>query len=149
MGIQVSSIVFDIKKFAIHESPGIRTTIFLRGCPLSCWWCHNPESQQLEPQKYLTGPNSQEIIGKTMNVAEVMNENLKDRIFYDESNGGVTFSGGESFMQLKYLAKLLDECKNESHKKYTEIDNQLILNNLVRFIEIHHNIHIRIPIYLT
>ncbi|MHA1887959.1 MAG: glycyl-radical enzyme activating protein [Promethearchaeota archaeon] len=183
MGNQLSGIVFDIKKFAIHDGPGIRTTIFLKGCPLSCWWCHNPESQQLEPQKYLTGPNFQEIIGKTMNVAEVMNEILKDRIFYDESDGGVTFSGGEPFMQPKYLAKLLDECKkqglhtvvdtsgyvsweilepmlsnidlflydlklidNESHKKYTGVDNHEILNNLIRLIENHQNVHIRIPI---
>ena len=53
LGIGNSGIIFDIKKFAIHDGPGIRTTIFFKGCPLTCWWCHNPESQNFKPENFI------------------------------------------------------------------------------------------------
>lgn len=117
-----SGLVFDIKKFALHDGPGIRTTIFLKGCPLNCWWCHNPEGINPEPEEmvkssihpFLAAPESREIIGKQMTVKEVMAEIKKDWIFYEESGeGGVTFSGGEPLMQPLFLEKLLDACKKE------------------------------------
>ncbi len=116
-----SGIIFDIKKFAIHDGPGIRTTIFLKGCSLICWWCHNPESQKLEPELILKSKgsidnqlaDSMETIGKEITVDEVLEEIEKDKIFYDESGGGVTFSGGEALMQPEFLISLLQMCKEK------------------------------------
>ena len=145
--------IFDIKKFALHDGPGIRTTVFFKGCPLSCWWCHNPESISRATQRLYrqdrcigcracedacpegaiqaseAGPlwNSSnckfcgicaricpseavELVGKTMTVAEVVAEIAKDTVFYDESRGGVTFSGGEPLMQPAFLMALLKAC---------------------------------------
>jgi pyruvate formate lyase activating enzyme len=106
MGNRITGVIFDIKKYALHDGPGIRTTIFLKGCPLSCWWCHNPESQNLGID---TLPN--ETIGCEMTVEEVMGEIEKDLLFYDESGGGVTFSGGEPLIQPRFLYYLLSACK--------------------------------------
>lgn len=121
---QMKGTIFDIKKYSIHDGPGIRTTVFLKGCPLTCWWCHNPESQNRKPdivpagitkrkfhQKYKI---NKELIGMQMTVDEVMKEIRKDVIFYDESRGGVTFSGGEPLFQPDFLHQLLLACKNEN-----------------------------------
>jgi len=116
-------IIFNIQRFAIHDGPGIRTTVFFKGCPLRCWWCHNPESHKILPEKY-EGCNprrgfdhnfstDKDEVGKEFSVDELMNEILKDRIFYDESDGGVTFSGGEPLMQPDFLNEVLKECKSE------------------------------------
>jgi len=152
-----NGVVFDIKKFAIDDGPGIRTTIFFKGCPLRCWWCHNPEGQEsglelmyrrnrcvecgvcvkncpkgaiLSVDKQvsvdrklcsLCGRCFQEcptdaltIVGKKTTVEEVMKEIDRDLIFYEESEGGVTFSGGEPLLQLDFLDALLKECKNKN-----------------------------------
>jgi pyruvate formate lyase activating enzyme len=148
-------IVFDIKHYAIHDGPGIRTTVFLKGCPLDCPWCHNPESKSMETEfmwiqdrcigcgacveacqsgaiTFNIGPVIDETkcvkcsqcveacytealkqVGVEMSVAEVMAEIEKDRIFHDESGGGVTFSGGEPIAQPEFLKKLLVECKRK------------------------------------
>ena len=146
--------VFNIMKYAVHDGPGIRTTVFLKGCPLNCWWCHNPESQELKPQltffpnrcigcmdcisackenaitvvngTIVTDLNkcknngdctlvcfaeAREMAGKSMSVDEVVKEVLKDKVFYDESGGGVTFSGGEPLMQSSFLLEVLKELK--------------------------------------
>lgn len=156
-------IVFNIQKYSLHDGPGIRTTIFLKSCPLNCWWCHNPESKRLEKQVIFTKKrcigcatcvskcqeyaidlikenniidkekcndcgictevcptNAIELIGKEMTVSEVMKEIEKDRVFYEESKGGVTFSGGEPLMQDKFLYELLKECKRK--KIHTTVD---------------------------
>ena len=113
----VDGIVFKVKKYALHDGPGIRTTIFLKGCPLRCWWCHNPEGQRPEPEPMplaLAGRN--EIVGRRWTVAALMAQIEKDRIFYDESCGGATFSGGEPLAQPEFLAALLDAChRREIH----------------------------------
>ncbi len=101
--------IFDIKRFAIHDGPGIRTTVFFKGCPLSCWWCHNPESQLMLPQVSVGGVTSR-TVGKKTTVVEVLKEIEKETIFFDESGGGVTFSGGEPLMQPVFLEALLDSC---------------------------------------
>ncbi len=149
-----TGIVFDIKKFSIHDGPGIRTTIFLKGCPLSCWWCHNPEGQAMEPELLLRSERcigcgacletcehgaisqdgeqivtdracctacgacvevcyagAREIVGREVTVAEVMDEIERDIAFYDQSGGGVTFSGGEPLTQPTFLCQLLQACK--------------------------------------
>jgi pyruvate formate lyase activating enzyme len=117
--------VFDIKKFAIHDGPGIRTTIFFTGCPLKCWWCHNPEAILLNGNnfgndKYSHSGTNQYKKVKEYSVDSLLNEILKDRIFYDESGGGVTFSGGEPLVQLDFLNEILIKCKDEN--LHTTID---------------------------
>ena len=113
-------IIFDIKGFAVHDGPGIRTTVFFKGCPLKCQWCHNPESIDPKPQKIVKQITldektfeQTEIIGKEMSVSEVMTEILKDKVFFEQSDGGVTISGGEPLLQFDFLKELLLECKKE------------------------------------
>jgi pyruvate formate lyase activating enzyme len=116
-------IIFNILRFAIHDGPGIRTTVFFKGCPLRCWWCHNPESHEILSEK-IDGCNvrrgfdqsfsmDKDDIGKEFSVDELMNEILKDRVFYEESFGGVTFSGGEPLMQPEFLIETLKVCKSQ------------------------------------
>jgi pyruvate formate lyase activating enzyme len=112
----MDGIVFKIKKYALHDGPGIRTTVFFKGCPLRCWWCHNPEGQRFEPEhipfKATAGlAGRTEIAGRRWTVAALMSEIEKDRIFYDESGGGATFSGGEPLAQPEFLGAMLDECR--------------------------------------
>jgi len=155
-------VVFDIKRYAIHDGPGIRTTVFLKGCPLGCRWCHNPESRRAEPEigvrwsrclrcgacveacpvgavvmegRPTEGASvgrpvtmlelcvrcgacveacpagARELIGRQMTVGQVMAEVEKDVLVYDESGGGVTFSGGEPLAQAAFLMGLLGACR--------------------------------------
>ena len=113
-------IIFDIKHYAIHDGPGIRTTVFLKGCPLRCCWCHNPESQNTEIQsvtreRKLDGKTytEKENIGYHISAQDLMKELKKDIIFFEQSGGGVTFSGGEPLMQADFLAEILKLCKQE------------------------------------
>ena len=110
--------IFKIKRYALHDGPGIRTTVFLKGCPLSCPWCHNPEGIDPQPQQMgrrsaaeTIGETAGETVGQVLDVAAVMETVEKDRLFYDESGGGVTFSGGEPLHQPQFLEALLADCK--------------------------------------
>ena len=149
-----SGTIFDIKHFSTHDGPGIRTTVFLKGCPLACLWCHNPESQSPRPELLLR-PNlciaclacleacpqeaifldrdflitdrdrcdlcgvcvevchsgAREISGYEISVTELMKEIRKDIPFYDQSGGGVTFSGGEPLLQADFLLEALQACR--------------------------------------
>ncbi len=113
-----SGLIFDIRRFSVHDGPGIRTAVFFKGCPLSCWWCHNPESRDFRIEHSvkhlrLNGKKfeREESTGKWMSADEVMLEIELDRIFYDESGGGVSFSGGEPIFQEAFLAELMKTCK--------------------------------------
>ncbi|HET9910335.1 MAG TPA: glycyl-radical enzyme activating protein [Anaerolineales bacterium] len=154
-----SGTIFDIKKYSINDGPGIRTTVFFSGCPLSCLWCHNPESQSLTPvllyrrgrclgcgkcvevcpegaiqlEANVSGrlttnrskctrcqtcvatcySGAREFSGREMTVDDVMRQIEREIPFYDESGGGVTFSGGEPLMQPGFLSALLESCRKQ------------------------------------
>jgi len=139
----VKGLVFDIKRFAIHDGPGIRTTIFLKGCPLRCWWCHNPESQAstvqfVNKEIKLDGKiyTEKEQIGNLMTVEEVMNEIRKDMVFYEESDGGVTFSGGEPLMQSDFLIEIMELCKQEGIHTAIDTSGHTEPGNLKRIMKL-------------
>ena len=139
------AMIFDIQRNSFVDGPGIRTTVFFKGCNLRCRWCHNPESQSFEKQMMFykdkcTGcgkcrevcPNhlkkcdfcgkcelycpadARKVCGREYTPAEVFAEVIKDKAFYDNSGGGVTFSGGECMLQLDFLCEILEKCKATS-----------------------------------
>lgn len=101
--------IFDIKRFAVHDGPGIRTTVFLKGCPLRCVWCHNPESHLAGVTEF-AGRDGLVKVGRLATVDEIIGTVAGDTLFFDESGGGVTFSGGEPLAQPEFLMALLDRC---------------------------------------
>ncbi len=103
----MNAVVFEIGKFATHDGPGIRTVVFLKGCPLRCTWCHSPESWKAEPEQYPDGT----IVGKVMSSDEILAEVLKDKDFYEVSGGGLTVSGGEPLFRAEFLVELLAKAK--------------------------------------
>lgn len=150
-------MIFNIQNFSVHDGPGIRTTVFFKGCPLRCLWCHNPESQNIKkdmlydrdkcvmcgtcekicPKKAIKIENgvlttdmdkcdfcgeceiycikgARQIVGKEYTVDEVVKQVLKDRVFYEQSKGGVTLSGGEPLMQIDFVEELLKKLKEEN-----------------------------------
>lgn len=221
-----SGLIFDIKKYAINDGPGIRLTIFFKGCPLGCAWCHNPEGISSNIQKMYNAtkcigckacidacPNdactfsevgiitnrelcnccgkcadicptkATEMSGSVATITELMEIVDEERVFFDQSGGGVTISGGEPLLQPAFLIALLDElgrrsvhrtvdttgfCKSElllrvaertdlflydlkhmdplQHKKWTGVDNRIILENLQILANTGTAINIRIPL---
>jgi len=120
------AVVFNIMRYCIHDGPGIRTTVFLKGCPLSCKWCHNPEGIKKEPEQ-----SGQEIIGYEITKEDLMKEIKKDALFYEQSGGGVTFSGGEPFFQSDFLLDIMEQCKKDFLKTAVDTcgycDTQILL----------------------
>jgi pyruvate formate lyase activating enzyme len=120
-------MIFDIRRFTVHDGPGIRSTVFFKGCPLSCWWCHNPEGRSYVPEESIRAITLdgkvfylKEMIGHWMTPEEVFREIRMDRIFFEESSGGVTFSGGEPLSQPEFLLDILKECR--TNKIHTAVD---------------------------
>lgn len=157
-------MLFDVRRFSVNDGPGIRTTVFFKGCPLKCVWCHNPEGLDSEPEFFwderrclgsthqctvvcpknvLEGKTGSwklddgtcdscgecerhcptgafQIIGSRMSIDGLVELILKDRVFYENSGGGVTFSGGEPFMQPEFLGEVLSRCK--SFSLHTAVD---------------------------
>lgn len=110
--LNVKGRIFDIQRYSIHDGNGIRTIVFLKGCKFRCRWCCNPESQEFEIQTMMV-QGKDKIIGKDVTVSEVLEEVLKDRIYYLRSGGGVTLSGGEALCQPEFTYHLLHACKEE------------------------------------
>ena len=106
----VKGRIFNIQKFSVHDGPGIRTIVFLKGCALRCKWCCNPESQKFEIQTMLQN-GKEKTVGQDVTVAEVMQKIIKDMPYYKRSGGGVTLSGGESLLQPDFAVALLKSCK--------------------------------------
>lgn len=102
--------IFDIQRYSIHDGPGIRTIVFLKGCVLRCRWCCNPESQEYAIQKMMVH-GEEKIIGRDVTVREMIEEVEKDRPYYYRSGGGMTLSGGESLCQPEFARDLLRAAK--------------------------------------
>ncbi len=102
-----SGIVFDIKEFTIHDGPGIRTTVFMKGCPLSCTWCHNPEGQSMKPQ-VIHGLAGSRTAGQTYTAQELAALLNRQVDILRANEGGVTFSGGEPLLQAGFVAEEID-----------------------------------------
>lgn len=102
--------VTNIQRFCLNDGPGIRTTVFLKGCNLKCPWCANPENIKYEKQEYIKN-GKKGLFGIDMEVEELFNEIQKDKEYYLKSGGGVTFSGGEPLLQSKNLGPLLRKLK--------------------------------------
>ncbi len=195
--------IFDIQRFSVHDGPGIRTTVFMKGCPLSCKWCHNPEGLLEDFQvKYVKNEcigcarcgnrtleevkncpsGALSICGRDIEAEELLVEVLKDKAFYSQG-GGVTFSGGECLVQSDFVAHMLKLCKENGlnttvdtsgyvdfkciektlpycdlylydiksvdskvHMEFTEVGNELILENLKKLTSKTDNVWIRVPI---
>ncbi len=104
--LQTKGRIFDIQKFSIHDGPGIRTIVFLKGCAFRCRWCCNPESQEFEIQT-MNSAGKEKIVGRDVTVEEVMEEVMKDIHHYNRSGGGLTLSGGECLLQPDFASDLL------------------------------------------
>ncbi len=151
----IKGLIFNIMRFSLHDGPGIRTTVFLKGCPLNCWWCHNPESQSRCPEvmyaeerclrcgdcvsacqhgaltfdgvpvrnadlcsqcgecaeRCLCG--ARRFVGESITIENLIQQVRRDLVFFEESGGGVTFSGGEPLLQPEFLESALKACKAE------------------------------------
>ena len=108
----VTGRIFDIQRFSVHDGPGIRSIVFLKGCFLRCKWCCNPESQKYEIEE-MTLNGVKKTVGRDVSVAEVMEIVRKDAPYYRRSGGGITLSGGESLCQPEFAKALLQACKEE------------------------------------
>jgi len=177
-----TGLIFDIKKFAINDGPGIRLTVFFKGCNLLCQWCHNPESMSPKVQKMYNAkkcigalscvencPNDAlkmtsegivtdynvcnlcgkcaevcptkafEMLGATIPISELMKKIDNEAIFFDQSGGGVTFSGGEPLMHSNYLLEALKECGNRMYHRVvdtTAFANQDTLLEIAKHTEL-------------
>jgi pyruvate formate lyase activating enzyme len=123
----MKGLIFSIKRYSVHDGPGIRVTFFMKGCPLSCWWCHNPEGispfpetaekvQKVGGKEFRTTENA----GRYITPADVVEILEKEKIFIAESGGGVTFSGGEPLAQSEFLTEALKKCRAEGY--HTTVD---------------------------
>jgi len=130
----VNGVIFDIQRFSVHDGPGIRTTVFLKGCPLRCAWCHNPEGLSPAPQLQFTAAEcigcgrcgsrdslgdaahcptgALKVRGEEISPEALLPTLLRDRSYYG-TDGGVTFSGGECLAQADFVAELLSRLKAE------------------------------------
>lgn len=106
--------IFSIEEFAINDGPGIRTTVFLKGCPLRCQWCHNPEGQEFTPQ-WLNKKTGKVLCGKTISSVDLANELLRNEKIFSLNDGGVTFTGGEPLSQADFLFETMRLLKGRVH----------------------------------
>lgn len=198
-------MIFDIQHASVVDGPGMRTTVFFKGCNLQCPWCHNPEGQSFEQQvmfykdkcvgcgrchsvdrndkKFICYHDAREICGKEYTVDELFENIVGDKVFYENSGGGVTFSGGECMLQLRCLCKILKKSKESNihtavdtagavpwasfeqilpytdmflydvksmdtqrHRQYTGVENEQILENLSRLLQMRKRVWVRVPV---
>jgi len=140
----IEGVVFDIRRFAVHDGPGIRTTIFLKGCPLNCIWCHNPESinplcETISLEQPLLSAEKNHVsvnltFGKKHTVEQLFTIIKKDVTYYEESGGGVTFSGGEPFFQPEFLYECLKLCKEADIHTAIDTSGFTVPENIIRVL---------------
>ena len=106
--------IFSIEEFAINDGPGIRTTVFLKGCPLRCEWCHNPEG--LSPKPQLMKKKDETVLsGQEIESGELAEMLMRDKKIFALNNGGVTFTGGEPLLQADFLIEVLQQIRPQIH----------------------------------
>lgn len=111
--LKVSGRIFDVQKFSVHDGPGVRTIVFLKGCFLRCKWCCNPESQSYDIQTMMQNGKAK-TIGRDVTVEEVINIVKQDMPYYRRSGGGMTLSGGEMLCQSDFAYALLRTAKENA-----------------------------------
>lgn len=132
----MKGLIFSVKKYSVHDGPGIRITFFMKGCPLRCLWCHNPEgiSPVIQKVKQTGKVGDKEFsrfeeVGKFYSSEDIIAVLERDRVFMNQSNGGVTFSGGEPMLQSEFLSECLMICKTRGYHTtidtsgYSSVDN--------------------------
>jgi len=139
---RIEGLIFHVQRFSLQDGPGLRSTVFLKGCPLACTWCHNPESQNPEPELFTvesrcfhcgackgvcSNPEcrscglcveacpsgARQMAGRRVRSGQLLEELLRDRLFFDQSGGGVSFSGGEPLMQADFVCELASALKGQ------------------------------------
>ncbi len=175
-----TGIICDIREFTLHDGPGIRTTVFMKGCPLRCSWCHNPEALSRKPQEIRAGA-FRRTVGTQYEAADLAALLNRQVAILKSNNGGITFSGGEPLFQAQFVAEVierldsvhvvLDTCgyaeeadfrlvatkcqlvyydvklmDAEAHRRFTGVDNALILSNLHCLGEMGVPFVVRVPL---
>ena len=105
--------IFEIREFTLHDGPGVRTTVFFKGCPLRCAWCHNPEGQSFDIETMSRKDGTSIQCGQDWDAAALAEELLKNADIMKQSGGGVTFSGGEPLAQAEFLLELIPLLKEK------------------------------------
>jgi pyruvate formate lyase activating enzyme len=123
----MKGLIFSVKRYSVHDGPGIRVTFFMKGCPLNCLWCHNPEGISPFPEIAIKADrigdrefSKTEEVGKYYMVDTILEILDKEKVFMNQSKGGVTFSGGEPMLQFEFLLEALKTCKE--HGYHTAVD---------------------------
>ena len=118
----MKGLIFSVKRYSIHDGPGIRVTFFMKGCPLNCLWCHNPEGISPVPETVIQTNrigekefSRNEEVGKYYTIEDILEILEKERVFMNQSKGGVTFSGGEPMLQYEFLLEALKACKENGY----------------------------------
>ena len=119
----MKGLIFSVKRYSIHDGPGIRVTFFMKGCPLNCIWCHNPEGISPFPESVIRTDRvgekefcKIEEAGKYYSIEDVLEILEKESVFISQSKGGVTFSGGEPLFQFEFLLEVLKACKSKGYR---------------------------------
>jgi pyruvate formate lyase activating enzyme len=123
----MKGLIFSVKRFSIHDGPGIRVTFFMKGCPLNCKWCHNPEGKSAIPETVILTNKVGERefcnikdVGEYYTIETIIEILDREKVFINQSNGGITFSGGEPMLQSDFLLDALKACKTNGY--HTAID---------------------------
>ena len=125
--IDMKGLIFSIKRYSVHDGPGIRVTFFMKGCPLSCRWCHNPEGISPFSEKVIQSDKvgdrefrHEVTAGDYYTIEDILRIIEKEQVFINQSGGGVTFSGGEPMLQFEFLREALKACKANGY--HTAVD---------------------------
>lgn len=177
--------IFDIQRYSIHDGPGIRTIVFLKGCPLRCRWCCNPEGQHYDIETMRINGEIK-TYGEDITVEELLPRLICDEFYFRRSGGGVTLSGGECLAQPNFAPHILHAChdlgyntaiettgystweniekylphtdyvlmdikhmNSQKHKEFTGVNNEIILENAMKFAKSGVNLTIRVPVIPT